>query len=52
MRTYEPTQRKIDALSLGKIDLEEMRTYEPTSMTQNYYVPMTRFTTSTQVSGS
>ena len=32
-----------------KIDLEEMRTYEPTPMTQNYYVPMTRFTISTQV---
>ena len=26
-----------------------MRTYETTPMTQNYYVPMTRFTTSTQV---
>lgn len=32
-----------------QIDLEEMRTYETTPMTQNYYVPMTRFTTSTQV---
>ena len=26
-----------------------MRTYDPTPMTQNYYVPMTCFTTSTQV---
>ena len=26
-----------------------MQTHEPTPMTQNYYVPMTRFTTSTQV---
>ena len=32
-----------------QIDLEEMRTYEPTPMTQNYYVPMTQFTTSSQV---
>ena len=32
-----------------QIDLEEMRTFEPTPMTQNYYVPMTRFTTSTQI---
>jgi len=28
-----------------KIDLEEMRIYDPTPMTQTYYMPMTQFTT-------
>jgi hypothetical protein len=32
-----------------QIDLEEIRTYESIPMTQDYYVPMTRFTTSSQV---
>ena len=32
-----------------QINLEEMRTHDPTPMTQNYYVPMTQFTTAPQV---